>query len=175
MAYLNTCTMKRILILSILVAIPVLHGCQKQSDNPTVNKYISDLISGKYQSNELPEFTVADISALLEYRNETTVVTNYPHNPISSLWLPECKLGMIVLWTVESIRAVENNSEYLIGRFPSQNPVLALKDAPELELVFDDQSHKKAARAYNNWWNSSQSSREKIKTDPLMKTNYRWH
>jgi hypothetical protein len=82
---------------------------------------------------------------------------------------------MIVLWTVESIRAVEINSEDLIGRFPSQNPVLALRDSPELQMVFDDQSHKEAARAYNDWWNSLQPIKDKIKTDPLRKTNYRWH
>ncbi len=167
--------MKKLLILSILIVIPLMQGCQKQSDNPTVDQYISDLISGEYQSYYLPEFTADDIPALLEYRNKTTLITHYPHNPISSLWMPECKLGMIVLWTVESIRAVENQSEYLIMRFPSQNPVLALRDAPELQLIDDDESHKEAAKAYDNWWSSSLSAAAKMKKDPLEKTKYRWH
>jgi len=167
--------MKILLRSFILVALFGFLGCEKHTDNPDVDTYIDQLISGTYESFDLPEFTTTDISALLEYRNETTIITNFPHNPISSFWQQECKLGMIVLWTIESIRAVETNSEYLIGRFPSQNPVLALRDAPELQMVFDDQSHKKAARAYYDWWNSFHLFKDKIKIDPLGKTDYRWH
>ena len=158
-----------------LITLFGLFGCNKHTDNPEVDKYIDDLISGTYESYDLPDFSTADISALLEYRNETTTVTNYPHNPISSFWQPECKLGILVLWTVESIRAVENKSEYITGRFPSQNPALALRDAPELQMVFDDQSLKVAARAYYDWWNSFHPIKEKLKADPLVNTDYRWH
>ena len=167
--------MKRLLRLFILVTLFGIFGCEKHTDNPDVDTYIEQLISGTYDSFELPDFNTNDISALLEYRNETTIITDFPHNPISSFMQQECKLGMIVLWTVESIRAVENNSEYLIGRFPSQNPVLALRDAPELHMVFDEQSHKEAARAYNDWWNSFHPFKGEIKIDPLSKTNYIWH
>ncbi len=167
--------MKILLRSFILVTLFGFLGCEKQTDNPDVDTYIDQLISGTYESNDLPDFSANDISALLEYGNETTIITNFPRNPISSFLQQECKLGMIVLWTVESIRAVENNSESLIGRFPSQNPVLALRDAPELQMVFDDQAHKEAARAYNDWWNSFHPFKDKIKIDPLKKTNYRWH
>lgn len=168
-------SMKISLIPITLITVFGLFSCEKHTDNPGVDKYIDELISGTYESYDLPDFNTADISALLEYRNETTTITNFPHNPISSFWQPECKLGMLVLWTVESIRAVENKSEYLIGRFPSQNPALALRDTPELSLVFDDQSHKEAAKAYYDWWNSFQQIKDKVKIDPLVKTNYRWH
>jgi hypothetical protein len=167
--------MKILLKSFLIVAILGFSGCEKHTDNPEVDMYINQLISGKYESSELPDFSTSDISALLKYRNETTIITGFPHNPISSFWQKECKLGMIVLWTIESIRAVEINSEYLIGRFPSQNPVLALRDAPELHMVFDDQSHKEAARAYNNWWNSFQPFKGDTNIDPLRKTKYRWH
>lgn len=167
--------MKILLRTIILATLFGFLGCAKQTDNPDVDTYIDQLISGTYKSFDLPEFTTADISALLEYRNETIIITNFPHNPISSFWQPECKLGIIVLWTIESIRAVETKSKYLIGRFPSQNPVLALRDSSELEMVFDNQSHKKAARAYYNWWNSSHIVKDKIFIDPLRKTDYRWH
>jgi hypothetical protein len=167
--------MKILLKSFIIVALFGFLSCEKQTNNPDVETYIDQLISGTYESYELPDFSTSDISALLKYRNETTIITDFPHNPISSFWQQECKLGMIVLWTIESIRAVEINSEYLIGRFPSQNPVLALRDAPELYMVFDDQSYKEAARAYNDWWNSFHPFKDKIKIDPLRKTNYRWH
>jgi len=168
--------MKLIYKASILAIISILFGCEKQKlDNPDVETFVSQLISSQYESNELPAFSEDDIPALLEYRNETTIITKYPRNGISSLWMQECKLGMYVLWTIESIRAIEIESEYLIGRFPSQNPILALRDAPELDLVYDDQSHLDAAEAYNDWWNSSYLFRDKMKIDPLKDTNYRWH
>jgi len=103
------------------------------------------------------------------------VITNFPKNGISSLMAPECKLGMYVLWTIESIRAVEINSKYLIGRFPSQNPILALRSSPELELVYDQKSHEAAAKAYYEWWNSNILLANRLKTDPLKETDYRWH
>jgi hypothetical protein len=167
--------MKILLKSFVLVTLFIFTACEKLTDNPEVDTYINQLISGTYESFDLPDFNISDIPALLRYRNETTIITDFPHNPISSFWQQECKLGMFVLWTIESIRAVEINSEYLIGRFPSQNPVLALRDAPELHMVFDDQSHKEAARAYNDWWNSFYPFQDKMKIDPLKRTKYRWH
>ncbi len=125
----------------------------------------------------LPEFTYQDIPALIKYRNETQIITNFPHNGISSLYEPECTLGMYVLWTIESIRAVAINSEYLIMRFPSQNPILALRDADELSLVYSIESHQIAAKAYFDWWeNNKQKNFNKFKNiDPLKFTKYRWH
>ena len=161
--------------LIILTAVFGLIGCEKQSYSPEVETYINQLRSGKYESAELPAFNSADIPALLVYRNETTMITNFPHNGISSLWAPECKLGMYVLWTIESIRAVEINSKYLIGRFPSQNPILALRNSAELKLVYDDTSHNEAAKAYYDWWHSIYIFKDKMKIDPLEKTDYRWH
>lgn len=166
--------MKRFTCLLCLSLLMFLPGCEKQK-NTAVDKYIEQLVSGQYEGSELPAFTEADIPALLEYRNETTLVTKFPHNPISSLIGPECKLGMLVLWTIESIRACEIKSEHLIGRFPSQNPILAIRESTELQLVFDDQSHIKAAQAYFDWWYSDNLSEEKMKIDPLENTSYRWH
>ena len=105
------------------------------------------------------------------------MITNFPRNPISSLYGPDCKLGMFVLWTIESIRAVAIDSKYLIGRFPSQNPILALKAADELDLVYDNESHEVAAEAYFNWWDSNRSDNfDDFKmVDPLAETEYRWH
>jgi len=168
--------MKIIQKASIIILLSILISCEKQNlDNPDVETFIEQLVSDQYESNELPAYSETDIPALLKYRNETTIITNFPRNWISSLWQQECKLGMYVLWTIESIRAIEIESEYLIGRFPSQNPILALRDAPELDLVNDDQSHHDAADAYFDWWNSSYLFKDKMKSDPLKDTKYRWH
>jgi hypothetical protein len=161
--------------LLILTALFGLIGCEKQVDNPEVETYISQLKSNSYEAYELPAFTSSDIPALLSYRNETMVISNFPHNGISSLWAPDCKLGMYVLWTIESIRAVEIESKYLIGRFPSQNPILALRASTELKLVHDDESQTVAAKAYYDWWHSTHIFKDKMKIDPLKDTDYRWH
>jgi hypothetical protein len=158
-----------------LAALFGLIGCEKQVDNPEVETYINQLKSNSYEAFELPAFTPSDIPALLNYRNETMIITDFPHNGISSLWAPECKLGMYVLWTIESIRAVEIKSEYLIGRFPSQNPILALKASTVLQLVNDDKSQTEAAKAYYDWWHSVHILKDKMKIDPLKDTDYRWH
>jgi hypothetical protein len=161
--------------LNLLIALFGLIGCEKQGSNPEVQTYINQLKSNSYKASELPAFKPSDIPALLEYRNSTMVITNFPHNGISSLWGPDCKLGMYVLWTIESIRAVEINSKYLIGRFPSQNPILALRASQELKLVYDTKSQNEAAKAYYDWWYSSYVLIDKMNIDPLKDTDYRWH
>jgi len=165
--------MKFIFKLFFLIILISSAGCEK-TVNLGVEEYINQLKSNQYTAHELPDFKPSDIPALLNYRNNTRVITNFPHNGISSLWAPECKLGMYVLWTIESIRAVEINSENLIGRFPSQNPILGLRDASQLD-VYDDKSHMVAAKAYYEWWYSAYLLSDKMRMDPLKNTDYRWH
>jgi hypothetical protein len=167
--------MKTILLSMIFISLVGLCGCEKQKDNPEVEKYIDQLMSGQYESPELPAFSPSDIPALLNFRNDNTIISNFPHNGLSSYWGPECELGMYVLWTIESIRAVEIKSDRLIGRFPSLNPILAFRDATELQIVRTDESHNEAAKAYYNWWHSVHIFRDKMKIDPLKETEYRWH
>ncbi len=116
--------MKTFKLLTLIVILIGLFSCDKSEsedlNNLEVNRFVELLREGKYDSFDLPAFTYKDIPALLAYRNETQIITDFPHNGISSLWMPECALGMYILWTIESIRAVAIDSEYLIGRFPSQ-------------------------------------------------------
>lgn len=141
--------MKTLKLLVVLFLVIGILSCKKdniEDDNRKVENYIQLLKSGKYTSSDLPAFTDNDIPALLKYRNETQLIANFPHNPISSSYHHDWKLGMYVLWPIESIRAVAINSKYLIMRFPSQNPVLALKSLDELKLIDNTVSHKIAAR-----------------------------
>jgi hypothetical protein len=171
--------MKTLKTFILLIAIVGLISCDdnKEISNLTVDRYVELLKANQYDSINLPAFTYNDIPALLKYRNETQVITNFPHNGISSLYAPDCTLGMYVLWTIESIRAVSINSEYLIMRFPSQNPILALRDSTELKLVYDETSHQTIAKSYYDWWeNSKQKNFNEFKNiDPLAETKYRWH
>jgi hypothetical protein len=144
-------------------------------DHPEVDAYVELLRSNKYNLPELPAFIYTDIPGLLKYRNDTTSITIYPVNPISSLAGGNCKVGMFVLWTIESIRAVSINSKYLIGRFPSQNPILVKRSADIFEPVYDIASHQVAAKAYYDWWLSNENYVKIKNIDPLGNTDYRWH
>lgn len=156
-------------------------GCDKKeeivTDNPEVEAYIKQLKSGEYDSFRLPEFTGTDIPALLQYRDEAQIITGFPWNPVSSYAMQECRLGIYVLWTIESIRAASIGSNYLIMGFPSQNPILALRATQELKMIFDNKSHEVAAEAYYKWWygNSGKSFDSFNHIDPLEATDYRWH
>ena len=165
--------------LSFLIAliIGIIHGSCERSEGSSldVETYITLLKSNQYDSADLPVLSYRDIPALLEYRNETQTITNYPHNPISSLFYPECSLGIYVLWTIESIRAVSIDNKYLIRRFPSQNPILSLRNSDELELVHTQESHDIAAQAYYNWWHTDLIWDQLKCLDPLQETDFKWH
>jgi len=171
--------MKTLQTFIVLITFIGLISCadNKEVSSLTVNRYIELLKANQYDSINLPGFTYQDIPALLAYRCETRVITNFPCNGISSMYAPECKLGMYVLWTIESIRAESMQSDRLIMRFPSQNPILALRYSTEMKLVYDTLSHEVAAKAYNDWWenNKLKEFNDFKSIDPLGGTNYKWH
>lgn len=173
--------MKIIKIFVLVILFFSLPGCNKDDEvdikNIDVEKYIELLKKGEYKFLKLPPFTDEDIPVLLQYRNENQVITNFPRNMISSLMMPECKLGMYVLWTIESIRTDLIKTEHVLGSFPSQNPVLGLRNSEGIELVNTDESHAVAAKAYFDWWNENKHKNfdEFKNIDPLAETDYRWH
>jgi hypothetical protein len=171
--------MKTLKILIFCVSLISILGCDKDSEelkNIDVEKYVEQLKKGGYESFDLPAFTYNDIPALLEYRNETQTITDFPHNGISSLWMPECSLGMYVLWTIESIRAVAIDSEYLIGRFPSQNPIVQQREEP-FDLESGNEIQEMVSKAYYDWWEDNKHKNfDNFKNiDPLSDLEYRWH
>ena len=172
--------MKTLKLIIILVSLIISTSCHKNSDeeikNFNVDQYIELLKSSKYDSVDLPSFTYQDIPELLAYRNETQKITNFPRNGISSYYQQNCTLGLYVLWTIESIRAVAIKSDYLIGRFPSQNPLLEKRDYSELFLD-TNVSHEIASKAYFDWWenNKRKDFNEFKNIDPLNNTVYKWH
>ena len=173
--------MRALKFITVMLILIGLVSCDKKTDitsgNLTVERYIALLKTNQYDSLNLPAFTYLDIPALLTYRNETQIIHNFPRNGISSLYAPDCKLGMYVLWTIESVRAVAIQSDRLIMRFPSQNSILALRNSTEMKLVDDNLSLEIAAKAYSDWWeNNKQKDFNDFKSvDPLAGTSYKWH
>ena len=172
--------MKTLKILILCVSLFSIVGCDKDESeelkNLDVEKYVEQLKNGEYESFDLPEFTYKDIPALLEYRNENQIITDFPHNGISSLWMPECSLGMYILWTIESIRAVAIDSEFLIGRFPSQNPIVQQREEP-FDLESGNEIQEMISKAYYDWWEDNKHKNfDNFKNiDPLSDLDYRWH
>lgn len=171
--------MKTKLTLGGLTILVLAISCKDHSTLQTaesVETYIALLRSNQYDSIMLPAFTPQDIPALLAYRNDTQVISEFPQNPISSLHMTQCTVGMYALWTIESIRQVSLNKA-LILRFPSQNPILRLRHSDELVMVADNTTQMIAANAYYEWWKSNEhndfNSFKNI--DPLLTTNYTWH
>ena len=172
--------MKTLKILILCVSLFSIVGCDKDESeelkNLDVEKYVEQLKNGEYESFDLPEFTYKDIPALLEYRNENQIITDFPHNGISSLWMPECSLGMYILWTIESIRAVAIDSEFLIGRFPSQNPIVQQREEP-FDLESGNEIQEMISKAYYDWWEDNKHKNfDNFKNiAPLSDLDYRWH
>ena len=160
----------------VILLILSISNCSKTTiEDPTnVQNYIQLLQSNQYDSLNLPAFTSQDIPALLAYRNDRKIIHKFPVNPISSFYVDECRLGIYILWTVESIRAVENQSDQLITRFPSLNPILVSKLDPS--SGDEKEAHGKAAQAYFDWWEQNQNKSFKAlsKIDPLQDTDYQW-
>ena len=69
-----------------------------------------------------------------------------------------------------------NISDLLIGRFPSQNPIVQKREA-EFVLVYDEESQKRVADAYMEWWQKNQDKQFQAfkDIDPLLNTGLRWH
>jgi hypothetical protein len=171
---------KFIWLLLVIGVFLTITGCKKigstEPGNLLVERYIELLRANRYDSVSIPAFTYQDIPSLLSYRNESQMISNFPRNPISSYYNSQCKLGIYVLWTIESIRAVSINSKFVILRFPSQNSVLALRNA-DFGLVEDAASHETAANAYYLWWenNRRRDFSDFANVDPLAGTAYKWH
>jgi hypothetical protein len=170
--------MKLAIFLFLILAIG---ACKKDKEeaiktNVDVQQFIQLLKSNDYDSLKFPVFTPQDIEALLAYRNETQIITDFPRNPISSLYQPECTLGMYVLWIIESIRLESAKDKMTLG-FPSQNPALQLKNAAEMKIVSDSISQPIAAKAYFDWWENNKNKvfNQAKNIDPLQNTEYRWH
>lgn len=170
--------MKTLKTLIACICILSLLGCNDESDPPTmsVDRYVNLLKAGKYDFFELPAFTYKDIPVLLAYRNENQIIKDFPINWVSSSLTIECTLGMYVLWTIESIRARAVESEYLIGTFPSQNPIV--KNKADFEWIEQTEDVRATvAESYFSWWEINKNKDFDVfkEIDPLKNTDLRWH
>lgn len=175
--------MKTIKILILIGLFTVMLSCSKDEteiiSNPNVETYIELLKANQYDSFKLPEFSPEDIPTLLQYINDLSVVKKFPTNPISSYAEPnpEYRLGVLILWTIESIRLAATDNKPIHG-FASQNPFVQTKSEPVEWLTnHDSETYNTIRQAYSNWWNENKHKKFSrfCNIDPLLETEYRWH
>lgn len=145
-------------------------------------RYEMDELTSLLKTNNfaegLPWLTWEDIPALLAVGNDSTVITNFPHNPISSYLLDECYVGITILWLVESIRITErDNLVSPVEKYPSLNPILKFKNPPETVPENSIEKMNTAFQAYQEWWGKVQNLEvsEACKVDPLENENLTWN
>lgn len=175
--------MKTINYLILTVFFIGLLSCNKEETdeiyNAEVENYIELLKANQYESLDLPDFSFKHLPALLIYINDTSVVNKFPHG-LSSYHPqnPIYRLGVLVLWTIESIREVSSDSETFMFRFPSQHPFVQLNEEPFTWIQdHDNEAYETIRQVYFEWWDNNKHKKfsEFHNTNPLEHTNYRWH
>jgi len=137
-----------------------------------VDMFIDVLKEDSTENLESPKFTVDDISELLDYRNDELIISKFPRNPLSSLYMEDVEVGMFVLWTIESLR-MEANDDPNFYLFASLNPrVIRVSTS---KLLDQNNILPIVAEAYFEWWNSSLTTEEKLEMYPLEGTDLNWN
>lgn len=158
--------MKFIFLLLSVISLSV-GACKKnKTDNnkDSADKYVSLLVANKYPKYDIiPKLDKEDIDLLLKHANNSNVIENYPIPAFSAAAYGPQKVGMIILYTVESIRL--------------QRPV----GASSRPYVTDTAAQRKAdlaevAQHYISWWNKNKDkTAEELKNiSPFEGTALTW-
>lgn len=166
-------------LLNLFVLVVLSTACKRdnliKSEDSLVKSYVQQLTAGSYSERSLPDFGKEHIAALLSYRNSTQAIRNFPTSGIASFYLQECTLGTYVLWTIESIRAKENNNKFMVMGFPSQLPLLRDRNQENFSPITGIEAQDAIANAYFHRWKSTADFKTLPEKDPLESTNYTWH
>lgn len=160
-------------LVNYLVAVIMLLSCEKNDIKYNADEYMDKVKSETYSDMFLPDLEPQDISSLLKYRDDKTILKKFPTNPISSLIGDSVTVGIIALWTIESIRISELNGDTsAYKRFPSLNPMIL-----DTNSIFTNKFslQDNVAKRYYNWWSQTDLSQvEKLQINPLQGSRFVW-
>jgi len=151
-------------------------SCKDDFDlkGPNVDQFVNLLKSGRYSSevgHEMQSFSLDQIEQLLFYSKDTSVLSFFPYNPISSKRTDPKVLGECILWTVEGIR--------LENKYGSLEP--ALKDTLAYTSTngytrLTGNELLRISDIYINWYSDYKKSPSDVlrKKDLLKNTSYKW-
>ncbi len=162
-----------------IISLLCLVNCNNESvDSNTseITTFVKQLKAGTYSNkNEvgvdvIPNFTTNDISGLLKYADDLTIIPSFPTLYKSNSG--KIRLGECILWVVESIR---------LG-FPASmgcNMVEVNADNYEAIYFLTDEEVLDAAARYKQWWDYRNLPRTTWTIDPcfdepLCGSGYRW-
>ena len=176
--------MKRIcfvFFLSILIS-----GCTKDKFNlnkPNVNLFVQQLKNGTYNCWEkgekgenlwlqMPAFNPGHISSLIDLAKDTSYISAFPINPVSSRRpFPEGReyfiLSECLLWVVEGIRngyGYGSLDPFLINTSLIESERIKGLKCKDILIVRD---------IYKEWWVNYKDNDWQFK-NPLVGTSYRW-
>lgn len=159
-------------------------SCEKDEfdlNNPDVAQFVSLIKSGSYTMFEkdemgenlwlmMPKFTEDHIASLIFYAKDTSHITDYPFNPMSSRspwpWNRQyCILGEYLLWTVEGIR---NGSGY-----GSLDPYMIDTSAISKNTGLTGSQLLEIRYIYSDWWDTNMDGGWRD-VDPLENSRFRW-
>lgn len=156
-------------------------GCgnsQLDFDHPDVDLFVKQLKAGTYKTKspegfvEVPNFTADNISELLSYADDLTIIPDFPLPPIAPSIASEIRLGECMLWIVETIR---------IGNYASLGTHILRADADNYEPRFflSDEELLDAVHHYRAWWETRVYPKTRWSIDPcfdnpLCGTGYHW-
>lgn len=158
--------MKQLLITFGMFAIFQADCRKKQTDaSKASQQYISLLKADQYPKYDpIPRLGRDDIPYLIRYVSDSQVIHNFPIPLVSAYaWGPQ-QLGMVVMYTIESIRL---QREYGVSSCPY------IVDSMDRQRPLDV---KLPAQLYMNWWEKNQDKGidELKKLSPLEGTRMSW-
>ena len=158
----------RLFIISLSLIWLLGTSCQKDKfdqNNPDVDQFVSILKSGNYFEKVgygLPDFTNNHIERLLLYLKDTTTITEFPSNPVSSKYAVSKTLCECLLWTIDGIR--------FGNKYPSLEPSLIDTTTYSESAGYTRISGKRLieiSNLYLTWYNEY----KKNPTEALLKKN----
>lgn len=180
---LKTGIMKNMLFI-ILILFST--SCEKDSfniGNPDVEKFVNQIKTGTYSQYEkdengenlwliMPGFTEKHIPSLIDFSKDTTHITAYPYNPMSSRTpFPYGRdysiLGECLLWTVEGIRngnGYGSLDPYIIDTSLIESERYNGLKGTDILIIRD---------IYNDWWTNFKDGDWRTK-NPLENSSYMW-
>jgi len=149
-------------------------SCQKNEfdlKNPNVDQFVDLLKSGDYFEKagyELPDFTLKHINRLMYYLKDTTSISMFPTNPVSSKYTNPKILNECLLWTIDGIR--------LGTKYPSLEPCLVDLSTTGYSRLSGHELLE-VSELYINWYDEYwKNPSESLKTKDLLEnTTYRWN
>lgn len=142
---------------------------------PDADQFVAMLKDGSYAEKfgyQLPDFSMAQIDRLMHYVNDTTAITMFPGNPISSKHTDPKILNECLMWTIDGIR---------FGvKYPSLEAVLVdtLRYSESTGYArFSGKELQVVSGWYTTWHEEYKQNASEVlkKKDLFEQTSYRWN